>query len=107
MIKRNIIVPFIVAVLWITVLSVTIGCKYVKRDKNHTYSRQDVVYNVNAYYDFESKHYLVYDGEKEYKVHPNNYYLIKIDEWQYTDDHKLIYNEFYVKSLELFEYYRQ
>lgn len=97
----------VLPLLWIISSLVLCGCTNEKRDTNHTYSRQDVVYNVNAYYDFESKHYLVYDGEKEYKVHPSDYYLIKIDEWQYTDDHKLIYNEFYTKSLELFEYYRQ
>lgn len=85
-----------------------VGCTNDKiSDNSHIYSRQDVVYNVYYTYDFSSKHYLVVIEDKEYRVSPKNYYNIKIDEWSYTEEHRLIYNEFYSSSLELFVYYRQ
>ena len=106
--------PILLTLTWIIVLSVLVGCTTVGKtissnssDNSHTYSSQNVVYNVYYTYDFSSKYYLVVIEDKEYRVPPKNYYNIKIDEWSYTEEHRLIYNEFYSGSLELFVYYRK
>lgn len=86
-----------------------VGCTNDKiSDNSHTYNSKDVIFNVYYAYNFDSKNYEIILSEKEkYNVHPGNYYYIQIYEWSYTDDHQLIYNEFYVKSLELFVYYKK
>ena len=96
----------VLPLLLITSSLVLCGCTNEKCENNHTHSRQNQIYNVNYVYDFDAKNYQVLAYDKEYRVDPKNYYDIEISEWSYTDDHKLIYNEFYASSLELFVYHR-
>lgn len=96
----------VLPLLWITSSLVLCGCTNEKRDTNHTYSSQDVFYNVYYTYAFDKKCYTVKLENEIYDVPPSNYYEINLDEWHYINN-DTIRNEYFVNSNELFVYYKQ
>ena len=113
--------PIALTITWIAILTCCVCCSgsintNVESTNNETKRVSSKVYqNVEYDFDLESHKYIVYaefDLEKmeysqTFNVHPSNYYDIKLSEYAYTDEHQIIYNEFFVNTLELFVYHRQ
>ena len=110
--------PILLTLTWIIVLSVLVGCTTVGKtistnscDNSHTNSK--VYQNVAYSFDVEKHFYYVgveynmetHKYDKIYNVPPSNFYEIKLSEYAYTSDHRVLDNEYFVSTNELFVYY--
>lgn len=110
MIKKNLLVISIAGIITCSlgVLSCTANVGgTTKKNSVRDYTRDTVYQNVAYSFVYEKHCYSVYTENKTYDVPATNYFLVEIYEWQTTENHEILQNEYFVNANELFVYVRK
>ena len=83
----------------------TNGSSSLSRNRDNSHTNNEIYQNVSYVFNIDKHCYKVYHDEETFDVPPSNYYEIKLDSYKQTTDFRLLENEYFVSTNELFVYY--